>query len=354
MADYTIKQFGDVLIAGSRFRGEFVDIPSAFRRLREKAAPHVSGHAICLYYGMIAEGQHDLEVCYPVAERVEAEGVDCRHLEGASMFALPHSGARDTAAAVWGYMADGVNESLPNQPPHAIVYLEAGDELRDSAEECAAELLVPPWSSYWLDMLGEGVAALAGEEVRQYVMAGVERITLDTTPGERAAWIVGALERLEEKVPDEEARSRIMRGCSHRFPRWRIAQMRAEYERLGSIDALLAIMHADRSVYGQPWYGQQIRIGNIIYTAKSPVDQAGYRNAETHLERRMACCFCGLVKEYMRSGGQAPFTHCYCGAGWFHQLWEGILGKPVTVEILTSALRGDDTCTFAVHLPDDI
>jgi hypothetical protein len=165
---------------------------------------------------------------------------------------------------------------------------------------------------------------------------------------------VGALECLEAEVPDEDTRSQIMRGCSHRFPRWRIEQMRAEYERLGSIDALLAIMHMDRSVDGQGWYGQQIRVGNIIYTTKDPADQEGYKKAGTDLDRRTAYCFCGLVKGHMKSGGEIPFTHCYCGAGWFHQLWEGILGQFVEIEIVTSVLQGDDVCLFAVHLPDEV
>ena len=44
-------------------------------------------------------------------------------------------------------------------------------------------------------------------------------------------------------------------------------------------------------------------------------------------------------------------THCFCGSGWYDQLWEGILGRPVDVEVLQSILKGDDCCTFAIHLP---
>ena len=44
-------------------------------------------------------------------------------------------------------------------------------------------------------------------------------------------------------------------------------------------------------------------------------------------------------------------TYCYCGAGWYQQLWDGIMGQPVRVEVLKSILQVDDRCSFAIHLP---
>ena len=358
MAERTIKRIGDTLIAGIRFRGDYSDIPGAFRRLHEKAAPLINGGALCLCYGQPVTGSHDLEVCYPVSEPVEGEGIECRTLEGVDMIAVPHDGTRESAEAIWEILwlgaAESLDERLPIAPPFAIAYSEAGDELKESTVQLKTILLIPPSSPYWLAALGEGVARFAGDEARKRVMAGVEAITLAAAPDERAAWIADAVARLETEAADEATRSKIMQCCSHRFPVRRIAEMKAEYERLGSIDALLAIMHMDKSVGGYSWHSQQIRVGNILYTTKDPVDRPAYKNAKTPLERRLAACFCGLVKDRMQKGEPVPFTHCYCGAGWFHQLWEGILGKPVRVEILTSVLQGDEICTFAIHLPDGI
>ena len=44
-------------------------------------------------------------------------------------------------------------------------------------------------------------------------------------------------------------------------------------------------------------------------------------------------------------------TFCYCGAGWYATLWEGVLNKPVRVEVLRSLVRRDEICEFAIHLP---
>ncbi len=47
-------------------------------------------------------------------------------------------------------------------------------------------------------------------------------------------------------------------------------------------------------------------------------------------------------------------SFCLCGAGWFRKQWEGATGKPVTIEIRKSVLAGDDECTFAITLSDEL
>jgi hypothetical protein len=202
--------------------------------------------------------------------------------------------------------------------------------------------------------MADGLARFAGEEARESVMAGREQPGHDSTPSEIAMWISGAMTRLGEAVPDEAIRKAIMATCSHRFPTWRIEALKAEYERLGSIDELLVVMRMDKSVNGLSWYEQQVRVGDILYVTKDPYDQEGYLAATDAGEKRAAYCHCAMVREAIRTGEpDIPLTHCYCGAGWYNQLWEGIFGQPVRVDIILSILKGDDSCTFAVHLPEN-
>ncbi|MBU7032677.1 MAG: hypothetical protein HXS53_09110 [Theionarchaea archaeon] len=46
-------------------------------------------------------------------------------------------------------------------------------------------------------------------------------------------------------------------------------------------------------------------------------------------------------------------TFCYCGAGWYKTLWEGVLDKPIDIEVLQSVIRGDECCEFAIYLPPE-
>jgi predicted hydrocarbon binding protein len=43
-------------------------------------------------------------------------------------------------------------------------------------------------------------------------------------------------------------------------------------------------------------------------------------------------------------------TYCLCSRGFVQKYWEGIVGKPLTVELLESCLCGARECKFAIHL----
>ncbi len=343
----------DMLIAGIRFLGEFEEIPEYFGKLYEQVKPYINGRAFCLLHGRGPKEGHQLEVCYPVSQAVDEEEVASRMLEGGEMLTASHSGPYDSPRAVLGKVFVYLREhaiDLGDEPPR-IVYLQDGDERRDSAETFVTELQLSLHLPRWLDELAEGLDRFAGEAVRQQVMDRSETLTLGCTPREKADWVKGAMERLDAAVADEETRSKIMTGCSHRYPEWRIQEMRAHYERLGNIDQLLTLMRLDQSDRGFSWYSYPERVGNLLYETKNPADPEKYLQATTEAERRAFSCYCGLVRAAILAGETISTTHCYCGAGWPKQLWEGILGRPVQVEIRRSVLRGDDCCSFTIHLP---
>ncbi|HUW95316.1 MAG TPA: DUF6144 family protein [Anaerolineae bacterium] len=95
------------------------------------------------------------------------------------------------------------------------------------------------------------------------------------------------------------------------------------------------------------WYEKPVRDGDIIYVTKVPRNRQGYEEATEKAEKRMHYCHCALVRN--NPGDMHP-DFCYCASGWYRQIWEGILGKPVRVEILKSLTMGDETCQFAIHL----
>jgi len=47
-------------------------------------------------------------------------------------------------------------------------------------------------------------------------------------------------------------------------------------------------------------------------------------------------------------------SFCNCGAGWYRQQWEGAIGRSVQIESVEALLKGDERCTFAVRLPEDL
>jgi hypothetical protein len=190
------------------------------------------------------------------------------------------------------------------------------------------------------------VEKVLGAGARQTLMQGIESITPDSSFEEYTAWIQGAMARLDALTDDEEKKCLVVSHCAHVFPQERIDQLRAIYQ-AGAFDDILREMYRDDF-----WYEKPVRRGNVIYMRKNPYDPEGYEKGTTPAERRVAYCHCAFVHPFL---AEIPFrlspTFCYCGAGWYRRLWEGILGQPVVIEHVETLLRGNDQCTLTITLP---
>ena len=198
----------------------------------------------------------------------------------------------------------------------------------------------------WERLCAEGVEAVLGAGARQTLMQGIESITPDSSFEDYTAWMQGAMARLDALTDDEEKKCLVVSHCAHVFPQERIEHLRAIYQ-AGSFDDILREMYRDDF-----WYEKPARRGNVIYMRKNPYDPQGYEKATTPAARRVAYCHCAFVHPFLE---QTPFslspTFCYCGAGWYRRLWEGILGQPVVIEHVETLLRGNDQCTLTITLP---
>jgi hypothetical protein len=59
-------------------------------------------------------------------------------------------------------------------------------------------------------------------------------------------------------------------------------------------------------------------------------------------------CYCGQVKH--SKGPFEDLTYCHCSAGWYGQLFETALGRPVKVEVRKSIICGAEACEFEIHV----
>ncbi len=205
----------------------------------------------------------------------------------------------------------------------------------------------------WIDKFAESINCFAGEPIRKEVMEGSQRIRSSSSPSKKAEWIKGAMEKLQALV-DEETQKKIMIGtCPHTYPKGRIQKLGRRYERLGDLDKLLEIMRNDRSWKGRSYYDHPVRDGNIIYMTKVACNPEAHQSAKTEHEKQLAYCHCPWVRAAISEEEKISPIFCYCAAGWDKQLWEGILEKPVRVDIIKSLLQGDDCCTHVIHLPSN-
>lgn len=221
---------------------------------------------------------------------------------------------------------------------------------------------------YWLGKLARCLAELAGDEVREQVMAGSEGLSDQSDRDEVIAWTQQAVGRLEALVDGSLAKE-VMLGCACRYPVEDLQAAREAYAGSGDVDRVHRMLQAQfesflvdtlglddemvGEVVSRDWGLAGVRDGDRIMATKIP--KSGYLAAylrETDPERkRQTYCHCPRVRDALQREATIPATYCYCGAGYYKGIWETILGQPVRVEMVRSVLSGDDVCTIAIHLP---
>jgi hypothetical protein len=186
--------------------------------------------------------------------------------------------------------------------------------------------------------LASNIEDLAGGRIRERVMKGSDHLT---SYRKKARWLRTAMARLERLVPERDRVREIMIRSACPYPRDRIRELRTVYLKTRNIDRVLDEMNKD------PFYAFPARHDNIVYMTKLPRDKKTYGRALMPKSKRLAYCHC----DYARAvAGRISSEFCYCGSGWFCQLWSGILGVPVRVVMIKSVLRGDGCCTFAIDV----
>jgi len=177
-----------------------------------------------------------------------------------------------------------------------------------------------------LDGIEWSINHFAGETVRNGVFQGrtLEELSALNEVG-LARWIKGAMDRLDALV-DGKIRVRIMEECGAMCAsvnRKDVGEAIARRRKYESEEEFLKAEGLTRE-------------GNVVYTVYRPQSSNGVR------------CFClgkGLPAEETMSR-----TYCHCSKGFVKTLWEQVLGRPVRVELIHSAISGAQECRFAIYL----
>ena len=334
----THKRLDDMLIASLRFQMlEREELFARLEELRNECQEYVAGPAFAVFYWDTGLEGIDTEACFPVTSPVEIGEIKSRMLDGGEVFSMLHRGSHDNVAESYREIgARLVEHGLNPENLSREIFLEFD---ADSPQKNVTEIQV--FFVNWEQRFAENLERVLGADAPAEVLKDLDKISLGSSCEERKTWVNCAMERLDAQG-DEEQRFDILSRCAHIFSPRRIERVRAIYERHLDVDEVLKAMAEDPD-----WYEKPARDGDIIYVTKVPRNREGYEEATDEAERRTHYCHCALAR---KNPGDVHPAFCYCGAGWYRQIWEGILGKPVQVEILKSLTRGDDTCQFAIHL----
>lgn len=337
------KQIEPIFVAYYNFRGELKDVPSKIEEFRESFIIFPPNPIIVVIdYGVYSEGGSDIDLCLPIDKNFNEEGFNVKTLENVEVLSISHQGSynmlSETSQKLFNYFSE---HAVLGTTKIRLVFQEIG---KTDSENNRVEIqgIIHLWDNKLQKNLDK---VLDDKEKSKNIMKYKELFYVETSREEKNQWVKSVLKELDI-VADNYQKYEILSNCAHEFSQKRIDKLRDIYLVSGSIDAVVEEMQKDYL-----WYENPTRRGSVIYTTKIPYNLEGYKNAKTQDEKKRNYCHCSLVREYLDEGISTTF--CNCSAGWYRQIWEGILKKPVRIEILKTLLNGDESCEFAIHIPLD-
>lgn len=178
------------------------------------------------------------------------------------------------------------------------------------------------------------IGRIAGEEERERVMEGFEGLS-GASREAVARWVKGAMDRLDSIV-DEETRTRIMVSCGHSCAAMNssvIDDAKARRKRYDSIDDFL-----DAEMLNPERGTRLAREGSVLIQYYAP-----------HTYAEGVRCYCSLVSA-LPADETISLTYCNCAKGFVERFWEGVLERPVSVELVRSRMSGAEECEFTIFL----
>ena len=333
------KLLEETPVAYMRIHGNFIDIAKTLEMIKKAVGPKINGDPVVVHHWLVQDKDgHDIDVCLPVSELIDFGEVKTMMLESCEAMTMVHRGSYES-------IKDTYKQITKETYSHGLPIAESGREVllnfdAEKPEETIIEIqeVLHDWDNRFSKQLGE----VLGEDARSKVLECYTEVSHKSSKEDRAQAVKCAVDMLDE-IATEDQKFEILSRCAHVFPPELIEKMRLVYVETRSIEKVLEAMASAGN------YPKFIRDGNILYSSKQPYNRAAYDKATTREEKMQAYCFCPMIK-YNLNATSGSF--CYCGSGWSRRLWEGILGKPVKVEIVKSLTRDDDECTFAVYLPE--
>jgi hypothetical protein len=230
-----------------------------------------------------------------------------------------------------------------------------------------------------MNVLHERLGEHIGEEKRDEILPKENLPPLGMPDTEKMKVTRDVVEKME-KILDPSDCKKILVDVAHGLPRDFRKGEREKYLKAGSIDEYLKqkraasiaelVKHRDD---GTLFYNQYIsddvvefaknrpdvlsgeRRGNKIYHTKIPYMVQEFLETKDERMKRYYACHCPWARESILDDSVDVSTNfCHCSGGFTKMPWEAALDQPLEYEMVKSVLKGDEECSFVIHLPDGV
>ena len=179
------------------------------------------------------------------------------------------------------------------------------------------------------------IKRFAGAAVSKKVMKGSDEMLAAADPVKGALWMKEAIDRLDAAATPEK-RKQIMTACGRACLAMNIKGMEASKEIRRKCKTEEEFLNIELNA--TPGIARYERNGDILYWYYTP----------RKIGRGMRCV-CPLFS-MLPEGVNASPTYCQCSRAFVQAYWEGILGRPLHVELGKTSIAGADDCQFIIHL----
>jgi hypothetical protein len=186
-----------------------------------------------------------------------------------------------------------------------------------------------------LRQIGAQIEKFAGKKVREKVMKDSQAAVALTDPEKLALWVKDAMGRLDALTAPSR-RKQIMTACGHECIAHNsrvLENGKKRRSKFATEEAFLAheIKKPSRGVRYE-------KTGDVLIQYYVP---GSYRKGLR--------CYCSLVQALPKGVTASP-TYYLCALGFTEKYWEGVLGRPVRVEMGETAITGAEECRFTISL----
>ena len=214
-----------------------------------------------------------------------------------------------------------------------------------------------PFEEQWLNKLEAGLTKIG--KARLY-----KEIKKTLLSENKIEWSQLLMEFLSDHLNDSEIRE-VMCSCACLKPKDDLQYIKNEYDKTKDV----AYVHNLLQQYFEKFirayknlnedqmeflrkngWGLAGKLeGDVIYSTKIPKDFHNYFIEDDPLKKRFLYCHCPRIRESILEDKPIDDKYCYCGAGFYKDIWEYILQKEVKVQIIKSIMKGDDVCQIAIY-----
>lgn len=215
-----------------------------------------------------------------------------------------------------------------------------------------------PFEEQWLNKLEAGLTKIG--------KAGLFKEIMKTLVSKNVIeWSQLLMEFLANHLDDNEIKE-VMCSCACLTPKDNLKHIQEEYTRTKDIKHVHNLLQKQFESFIREYknlddeqidflrkngWGMAGKLnGNVIYATKIPKDFHNYFKEDDPLKKRFLYCHCPRIRESILENKPIDDKYCYCGAGYYKDIWEYILQKEVEVQIIKSIMKGDDVCQIAIYL----